>query len=249
MPRPKLVAASLSVHAAIVIALFIAGFWRLDRLDSPRHRVDLAVAAPPPPAPAGSPAGAKVEIKHKQAKRITRDIVVAPTPEPEVAPKPAADTPENGDGNGSGSGSGSGSGDPDSTGDCTENCGPSDTKKPEPRPPVTDGCGRPQGCAPRQVPPPVLRGMRIHGETQIQMPDIEKTALLRSGRPRAVATVKVCVGSGGQVTSLEMFKGSGYAGWDGAILRAMRDWQYKPYRIGNAAVAVCGMVTFLYAIK
>ncbi len=240
-PRPTLVATSLVVHLAIVLALFIAGFWKLDRLDAPRHRVDLAVAPPPPPAPAGSPAGAKVKLERKQPKHVTHDIVIAPKPEPEEPPTAAAEIPGDGEGSGSGTGSGSGSGDPDSTGDCTgEGCGES-TTEPAKKQPIVE----------REVfvPPTVIKRMRIAGETQIQPPDNEKTALLRSGHPRAAATVKVCVGSTGDVASLSFVKSSGYAGWDAAIMRAIRDWRYKPHRVGNLPVAVCGMVTFLYAIK
>ena len=64
--RPLLVAVSLSVHLVVVLGLFVAGFWRLDRLDAPRRTIDLAVAPPPPPAPSGSPSAAEPEPFTKQ---------------------------------------------------------------------------------------------------------------------------------------------------------------------------------------
>ncbi len=243
--RRYLVAFSLSAHLAVVFGLFVAGFWRLDRLDSPRHTIDLAVASPPPPAPSGSPSAATPEPFVKKKPRVIPKVLTQPTlPEPETKPAATELPPSDGDG-GTGSGAGSGSGtDPKGTGDCVgDHCGPAqptEVKKVEPE--------RCQTCDPIQVPPPMIRGMRISGDTQIQPPDLEKTALLRSGKTRATATVKVCVGETGNTTQLTIYKGSGYAGWDTAILRALQNWRYKPHKIGDRAVTVCGMVTFIYEI-
>jgi TonB family protein len=241
--RRYLVAFSLSAHLAVVFGLFVAGFWRLDRLDAPRHTIDLAVAPTPPPAPSGSPSAAAPEPFVKKKPRVIPHVITQPTlPDPETKPATSELPPSDGDG-GTGTGPGSGSGtDPKGTGDCVgEHCGPA---QPEPEikkvEPIVD--------KPIAVPPPMIRGMRISGETQIQPPDIEKTALLRSGKTRANATVKVCVGEAGNTTELTMFKGSGYAGWDAAILRALQNWRYKPHKIGDRAVTVCGMVTFIYEI-
>lgn len=243
--RPLLVAVSLAVHLAIVLGLFVAGFWKLDRLDAPRRRIDLAVAPPPPPAPSGSPAAAEHEpFKKKQPKVVTTeivqpDVVTDPEDKPNTSAQPSTGT----GGTGSGSGSGSGT-DPKGTGDCVgDHCGPAEETKPEPEkePPIVE--------EPETVIPTVIKGMRTRGETQIQPPDNEKTTLMRSGKPRANATVKVCVSATGSILSVSMFRSSGLPGWDAAILSAMRKWQYKAHRIDNRAVAVCGMVTFLYEIR
>lgn len=243
--RRYIVAFSLAVHLAIVLALFVTGFWKLERLDAGRRTFDLAVAAPPAPAPAGGAAAAKVEFKKKQPTKQVVKQVVQPTETPLREDKPSAEsTAETGDGTGSGSGSGSGTDTDGTTGECTEPpCGVDETVKPAPAvhipPPQKDTF----------VPPAVIRGLRIRGETQIHPPDVEKTAMLRSGKPRASATVKVCVGEHGEITSLSFMKPSGYAGWDAEILRLLRGWQYRPYKIGARAVKVCGAVTFLYEIK
>jgi TonB family protein len=247
--RSRLIIASLTVHAAIVAALFITGFWRLDRLDAPRHTIDIVQPGPPPPAPAGGPQVAQAEpFKRKEARKVVKELRQPAEVQDETKPEPTANAAPDSGGSGSDVGPGNGSGPPDSTGDCTDDCGPP-TDKPEPKPPVHDDRCGPDGCQPKVVSPTVIRGMRVAGETQIQPPDIEKTALMRSGTPRAAAAVKVCVGDTGAVTSLAMFKGSGYAGWDAAILGAMRNWRYKPHTIGGRAVPVCGVVTFVYEIR
>ena len=50
------------------------------------------------------------------------------------------------------------------------------------------------------------------------------------------------------MTTLSLFKDSGYEGWDAKIIGAMRNWRYKPYKVGTRSVTVCGMVTFVYEI-
>ena len=41
---------------------------------------------------------------------------------------------------------------------------------------------------------------------------------------------------------------AGEEAFDAAILRALQNWRYKPHQIGDRAVTVCGMVTFIYEI-
>ena len=66
--RRYLIAVSLTVHLVVVLALFVAGFWRIDRLDSPGHRFDLAVQGAPSPAPAGGLDKQVEKFKKKQPK-------------------------------------------------------------------------------------------------------------------------------------------------------------------------------------
>ncbi len=244
--RHTLVAVSLTVHVAAVLGLFVAGFWKLDRLDAPRRSIDLAVAPPPPPALSGSPAAGQHEpFKQKKPRVIPKEVTQPPVEkDPETTPVETTTQPTTGTG-GTGTGAGSGSGtDPHGTGDCVgDHCGPADQKQDEKKEeePIIE--------EPPFVPPAVIKSMRTSGRTQIQPSDVEKTALLRSGKPRATATVKVCISDTGAVSSLTFAKRSGYAGWDAEILAAMRAWRYKPHRIGTRAVPVCGMVTFLYEIR
>jgi TonB family protein len=99
------------------------------------------------------------------------------------------------------------------------------------------------------VPPTVLKGLRISGETQVHPSATEKTAILRDGKTRISATYRVCVGTGGEVTSVSAVKEAGYAGYDAALVSALTAWRYRPYEIGGRRVPVCGMVTFIYSMQ
>jgi len=240
--RRYLIAVSLTVHLVLVLCLFVAGFWRIDRLDSPRHRFEVAVQGPPPPAPQGGLDKQVEKFKRKTPteKEITKDLTQIPTEKPpETTP---TEKPGDGSGSGSGTGSGVGSGSATSKGQCTENCGDDETVKP------TIG-KRVIVEPPRLVPPTVLRGLRIEGETQIHMTDVDKTALTRSGHTQATARVKVCVSETGSVTSVELKIESGYPRWDAAIVAAARKWRHRPYRIDNRPIPVCAVVDFNYVMK
>jgi protein TonB len=238
--RRTIILASLALHAGLVFAFFVAGFWRLERVEAGRLTVAIAVPLPPPPAPSGGASPSK-------APTITPKRIVHETTQPQVRPieaKPVdtvATTP--GIGEGSGAGSGSGSGDPTDTGPCTANCGPG----------AGSGSAAPVVAQKKKevemVPPTVLRGMRIAGETQIHPSDVVKTAMLHEGHARSTSVFKTCVGATGEVTSVSMLKSSGYAEYDAALVAALRGWRYRPYQIGGEAVPVCGIVTFVYEIK
>jgi protein TonB len=238
--RRTIILASIALHAGLVFVFFVAGFWRIERVEAARLTVSIGVPLPPPPAPSGGAAPTK-------APTITRKKIVHVLTQREERPadttpvETVATTP--GTGEGSGSGSGDGSGDSTDTGTCTENCGPG------------TGSGSAAPVIPKKkltqtmVPPTVLRGMRISGETQIHPSDVVKTAMLHEGHERSTSIFKTCVGAGGEVTSVSIVKSSGYGEYDQALVAALRDWRYKPYQIGGEAVPVCGIVTFIYEIK
>ena len=239
--RRWLVLISAVLHLALVLGLFVAGFWKLEQLDRPRISVALSQPLPPPPAPAGGATPTKApEFTHK---KVAHDPV-QPEPKHVEAEKPiATETPSTGEG--SGAGSGHGSGDPKSTSDCTEDCGPGDGS----------GSATPKKkqdevkTQPPIVPPDVIRGMRLSGETQVHPNDIDKNAMLRDGKDRVIAVFKTCVNEAGSVAAVTMMKSSGYREYDQALSQAMFGWHYKAYEIGGRAVTVCGIVTFVYQIK
>ena len=237
--RRIIILASVALHAGLVFAFLVAGLWRIERVEAGRLSVSIGVPLPPPPAPSGGASPTK-------APTITRKKIVHVLTQREEHPadtKPVETvTTTPGTGDGSGSGSGDGSGDSTDTGTCTENCGPG------------GGSGSAAPIVEKKqtqtmVPPTVLRGMRIAGETQIHPSDVVKTAMLHEGHERSTAVFKTCVGPAGEVTSVSMLKSSGYAEYDGELVAALRDWRYKPYQIGGEAVPVCGIVTFIYEIK
>ena len=73
--RPWLVGVSLVVHLAVIFGLFVAGMWRIDRLDAAKHRVDLWTSAEPPPPAAGGPAAKPQTITPKVVRHIVHDPV------------------------------------------------------------------------------------------------------------------------------------------------------------------------------
>ena len=143
---------------------------------------------------------------------------------------------------GTGSGAGSGSGtDPIGTGTCAvPPCGDGEPPVKKDPPKVVD---------PVIVPPTVIRGLRTSGETQIHPPAVVKTAILRDGKSKVVATFRLCVGVDGEVSSTAILKSSGYPGYDAAIDAGLRQWHYRAYEIGGRRVPVCGAVTFIYTLQ
>ena len=238
--RRWLVLISAALHLALVFGLFVAGFWKLEQLDRPRVSVALAQPLPPPPAPAGGAAPTKAPtFTHKPITKALTQRYEKP-----VETKPV-ETTTTGGGEGSATGSGHGSGDPTSTSTCTENCGPADgsgSAAPEKKDDLTSK-------KKIDVDPHVIRGMRISGETQVHPPEVEQTAMLRDGKDRVMAVFQTCINELGGVASVKMMKSTGYAGYDRALSEALVGWQYKPYKIGDRAVTVCGIVTFVYQIK
>ncbi len=238
--RSPLIVTSIGFHLVVVAGFFVAGLWKLERLDGERRQVDIAVAPPPPPAPSGSPAAAPAEPFKKKVRTVAKVVVQPTVIDPETKSSPGDANAAGTGGTGSGAGSGSGT-DPIGTGTCTEEpCGDGDPLPPKKDPPKVD---------PVLVPPTVIKGLRTSGETQIHPPAPVKTAILRDGKSKVVATFRLCVGIDGQVSSTAILKSSGYAGYDAAIDAGLRRWHYKAYEIGGRKVPVCGAVTFIYTMQ
>jgi TonB family protein len=243
--RSPLVITSVGLHIFAVSGLMIAGFWKLDRLEPGRSTFDLAVASPPAAAASGSPAAAKAEPfkRKKPPKVVARDIVQPDKREIETTRAVAtANAPSDGTG-GTGSGAGSGSGfDPIGTGTCAiPPCGGGGSGSAAP---VTT-----KATPPIIVPPTVIKGLRTSGETQIHPPPVVKTTMLRDGASKVVATLRLCVGTDGEVSGVSVLKSSGYAGYDAALDDGLHRWHYRAYEVNGRKVPVCGVVTFVYSIK
>jgi TonB family protein len=236
--RKWLVGVSLVVHIAILFALFVAGAWRIDRLDAGKHHVDIAVAPAPPAASGGSPKAAAQTFTPKQ--HIVHDTV---QPTQHVAPAPVVATADVSEGTGTGAGVGSNPGDGEGSGFAGGVTCDLPGCSGEPPPPVV--------APPQQqmVAPTVLKGMRISGETQIQPNDALKSQLLHEGASKLVAMFKVCVDTQGNVNATTQLRSTGYAAYDQELLGAVRAWRYRPYSVGGAAVPVCGIVTFNYEMR
>jgi hypothetical protein len=241
--RRTLVVVSVGIHVAIVFGLFVSGIWEIEKVEAGRMPVDLAYVAEHQDNGSEGAAAPKAEKFKQKAKKEQKKLVTETVQPVEIKKEeklePLVTTTGDGDGSGSGSGSGSGrgtgtgsgSGDGSGSGSGSDDCAT---------------CG----VIERFVPPTVLKGLRISGETQVQPPALTKIEIRNSGKSKLLAVFRVCVGTRGEVSTLTLVKSSGFEAYDSTLTAAMRDWKYKPYLLdGKKPVPVCGMVTFIYAMQ
>jgi TonB family protein len=238
--RKALVTSSLGIHIGVAFGLFVAGVWKIERLDAGRRPFDLAVSPPPDEGGGGQESSAAPEFKKKkkQQKQIVTDTV-QPTIVKEAA-KPA-EIPGTSTGSGSGAGSGSGTGMGSGMGSGTGSG-------------TGSGSGSGSGSAAEEetetfVPPTVLKGLRIAGDTQIGAPDYVKTQMIRDGKKQVTGGFRVCVGKQGEIASLTMSKSTGYPAYDRELMSGVKAWRYKPYLLNGKPLQVCSVVTFIYGLQ
>ena len=216
----------------------------MEKLDAGREEMSLSVFTPPGNSGGGAAPRVAAAVAIKPRRQVVKTLA-QPTAKMDrvITTEPAADEPP-GDGGG---GDGTGIGAPTSGSGCQhEPCGVSEIPVPLPpvlAPPVV----APPVVEPSIVPPSVVAGLRISGETQIQPPDLVRTAMARDGATRVIGTFKICLSERGEVVNITMLKSTKYAGYDDEIKRTMRTWRYRPYLIGGSAAPVCSVVTFSYA--
>lgn len=271
MNRRWLITVSLLAHAGLGIGLVVAGVWRIERLDHPyKASLALGVMIPPGADPEGGSSKAAPEKLEKKKKRVVKDA--QPVPKEVKAPQiaAAATTGELGDGAGKGSSTGDTDGPPggetcDDAMGCTDGtrgtgggapmCGNGSTESGET---CDDGNTRAgDGCSTAckvevktlMVPPTVLQGLRVSGETQVHAPDTVKTMMLRDGRERSVGTLKLCIAADGGISTVSVVGSTKYEAYDAKLVAAARAWRYKPYTVNGTPMPVCGMVTFVYTIR
>jgi TonB family protein len=259
MSHRWLIAVSMTAHLCVAGGLFVAGVWKLERLQADRLHVDIRPALSIP-APAGGVVG-QVPVTIPPKVQITK-VTTQPTDKqpPKVIPDQPAD--------GSGGGSGAGSGDPTSTGTCTENCGDAPPKPPvcgdntlDPGEQCDDGnTANGDGCsatcqreAPKPttatVAPSVLQGLRVAGTTQVRPSETTQQLMMREGDRKLIGTVKLCIATDGGVQSASILRSTKYDDYDRALLAAVYGWRYQPYSLGGTAIRACSTVTFIYQIQ
>ncbi len=112
---------------------------------------------------------------------------------------------------------------------------------PPPPPPPPPG-------PPKMVPSRALELQRISGETNI-LPDAATLATMqKSGKARVIASFKLCLDAGGDVSDVKLLKSSGFASYDATIASTMHQWHYRPFMINGKGHSVCTAVTFVYPI-
>jgi TonB family protein len=259
MSRRWLVVVSVVAHAAVGVGLIAASVWRIERVEAGRMRVDLVrPLSPPEPAPGGPVAVRGPDFKPKEPKVIVK-TPRQPEPTPQEPPVVAGGATGEG-------GQGQGTGNAENKGTCLENCGETPAAVPvcgdgsldlgeqcdDSNAANGDGCSatcRTEIKPPGNVPPTVLQGLRISGETQVHPSTATQHQMLRNDDRQVRGAVKVCLATDGSVASATMFASTGYADYDATILSAVRGWRYRPYTVNGTPVPACSSVTFMYSIR
>jgi TonB family protein len=265
MTHSWLVVASGVAHLAVAGGLFVAGVWRLERLDAPRVDTRPITVMTQPPAPSG---GSVAPVPPKILRKVPpkKPPVVV---QPEVAkhhddPPPDKDKDDE-------DGPGSGPGKPTDIGGCLDNCGESKAATPvcgdssldageqcdDGNKISGDGCSstchteaRPVPPAqPTKLPPTVLQGLRISGETQIRPSIATQNMMMRARDTSAVGVILLCIATDGRVASATLQHSTTYDEYDQALLSTTRTWRYRPYRVNGTVVPACGTVTFNYTMR
>jgi len=231
-------------HAAVLVALVVVGFWKIDKLPVSDDRQITVAIAPEAPPPGGPPPGAKLKVQRETVVPKVKPVVpVQPTLAVE---KPARAEPSGGP---AGTGpTGGGGTNPDGEVGSTEvgagSCG-------------TPPCGAtPAVVKPRvehQVPvaativaPSVAAGLRIAGNEKIYPPDSVRVAMMHAGEDKLQGTVKLCVSATGAIDSVKLLKSTGYGAYDAELMREMQAWSYRPYRVSGKALPMCTVEVVIY---
>jgi hypothetical protein len=235
---------SAIAHVGFAIGFVVAGMWRLEKLAVERGPTDLAVMNPPGNSGGGAaPRPAAAPIK-KPTRKIIKEVT-QPTVKQKDQRTIASEEPTGPIGDGGG-GDGKGHDLPTIGSGClVEPCGVGDP--PEVKPPIAVPVIVTPPAQPTVVAPSVVAGLRLSGETQITPPDVVATAISRDGVARVSGTFKMCLTTGGEISSVTTLKSTAYAGYDDQIKRVMHTWRYRPYLIGGSAAPVCSVITFTYS--
>lgn len=245
MPRrTALVTVSIAGHFAIGIGLFASGIWKLERLENDTRTAAIGIMTPVMGG-GGNEDRPKQEFKKKERveKKIAKDVQWDKRVETDKPVKALSDG-ESGNGEGPSTGDGDGPGDPNGNKDGTCVLPPCGPVVPEAEP-----VKLPDPPKVASVAPPMMAALRVRGETQIHPPRTVQTQMLREGNTRVVASIKVCIATSGDVSSVSMIGTTKYPEYDQEIVSTARRWQYRPYTVGGVPTAACSAVSFVYSIR
>ena len=110
------------------------------------------------------------------------------------------------------------------------------------------------GCTPRcqkEVEPVALVSGddRTSGKTKIRPSRETKNLMIRDNVGSVTGIVRLCIGTTGSVTEVQMLRKTGYDDYDSSLLAAVRTWRYRPYQLRGHAVPVCSTVRFNYDLQ
>jgi len=92
-------------------------------------------------------------------------------------------------------------------------------------------------------------GQKISGNEQIHPDPATRRSMASRGVHRVTGTVELCVAATGSVTGAKIQQTTGYAGYDAALLAAMRAWRFQLYTSGDSSQPACGRVTYTYEFR
>jgi cysteine-rich repeat protein len=257
---------SIAAHIGVLVALLLAASWRIDKLTFAGPTIYLAGPGSPTPDPGeGAARPTPPERPHvvKRTRRVTELAQPEPAPPVEVA-EPVAIRDEGRVAEPSGAGL-------NLLGNCVEGaeCIPAGLLAIEQAPVCGNGKVEPgeqcddgghinnDGCSARcttertvVVDPRIIEGYRVAGEPQIHPPDKVRDRMQDRGEMRAVGIVKMCLGTDGVPSSLQIHRTTGYKDYDDLLLARMRAWRYRPYQLADGTpVTACTLVAFIYRLE
>jgi hypothetical protein len=249
--RPRWIKLAISVsvlgHLAGGGALLLATLWQVDRLTVDRAGTVYMAAAgapgpvgePPPPAPAPA--------EETRVDRVVTEEITQPDPELEVIEETAAGT-------GTAGQAGETGGHPDGVAGGTGTTpfgmnggggeGGDALTRLERREPPEDETVR----EPEIVPPGVIEGRLLSGNTHIEAPDAVRVDMLHAGLRQLVGAFKLCIDAAGRVSHLSVIDTTDYPAYDRKLISEMRQWRYVPYEIGGQPMPVCTAITVVYRL-
>jgi TonB family protein len=93
-----------------------------------------------------------------------------------------------------------------------------------------------------------IEGQMVSGEKEIHMPSAILHDLRRMGNSQPVVAVKLCIDTGGAVSSVDVTKSCGNTSGDESIVGKVRAWRFRPYTVNGIPVPVCTVKLFRYII-
>lgn len=236
--KAPMLASGALVHAVVFTGMWINGIWQIKKVDAAEEnsvitlqmeipRVEEAGRAAPKPPEAPKPEQKKVarNVQPEEKKPEDKPVEVPTTGGNEEAPTTGGSGTE---------------GLPTGTG-TTGELPPIPVEKPPPEMPKP-----PPVAKPTQVQSSKLDAFRISGNPRIAPDGDTAQQIARADTKEVRGTVKLCLSSGGQVSSVTVIKPTGFDAYDAKLEREMRGWRYQPYTVDGVATPVCTMVTFVY---
>jgi protein TonB len=220
-------ALSLTLHAAVLVALLVRSFWYVEELEPKGVVITMAMRLPPPPPPP-APAARKDPERPRTAAvvRPRRDKLVQPVePKPEQVAKaeePSEAPADTGDVGGVPGGVEGGV------------AGGVETTAAAPPPPPK---AKPVEMAPIMLPPSIGTGQRLSDLNDPRFRPTLPPALNRAGMV-IWGLFRICVATNGHVKEVKVLKSA-----DALVDQTWSDiigrWEYRPYSIEGRPIPFC----------